>query len=307
MLRNYHIDAALTNISVSYRPSGFIADILAPVVKVDKQSNKYFVWDKVDGFRNNDDLRAPGAVAKTIDFGLSADQYFAEEHSLRTRILWTDIANADVGLNLEITKARKLKESVLLAREYRVAKLLTNPASYDTGMSVALSGTSKWSDPAYAGDPVAEIDAWKAKVRKATGVTPNTIVIPEAVAAVLANNPKFRERFKYTAEDITSGGLPKVIRDLRVIVPGVTGLDTGLSASTPLDDVWGNNIIICYTNPSATPNSEDFSLAYTFRVGDLATRKYENEEEKARYVETEVMEDVKIISKAAGFLVTGVV
>ena len=37
-----HIDAALTNLSVGYQNPAFIADRLAPVVPVRKQSDKYF-------------------------------------------------------------------------------------------------------------------------------------------------------------------------------------------------------------------------------------------------------------------------
>lgn len=56
--KSVHIDAALTNISVSYAPQGFIADIIAPVVPVEKESDKYYVWNRDDTFRTYDDKLA---------------------------------------------------------------------------------------------------------------------------------------------------------------------------------------------------------------------------------------------------------
>ncbi|MCL5271153.1 MAG: hypothetical protein M1457_11550, partial [bacterium] len=66
-----HIDAALTNLSVGYRNPAFIADLLAPVVPVRKQSDKYFIHDAArEAFRASNDRRAPGAEASEVDFTL---------------------------------------------------------------------------------------------------------------------------------------------------------------------------------------------------------------------------------------------
>ena len=48
-----HVDAILTNISVAYlqRAENFIADKVFPVVPVDKQSDKFFTYDKNDWLR----------------------------------------------------------------------------------------------------------------------------------------------------------------------------------------------------------------------------------------------------------------
>jgi hypothetical protein len=58
--RDLHIDTALTNVTVSYNPGGFIADIVAPVVPVSKESDKYYVWSREETLRTFEDLRADG-------------------------------------------------------------------------------------------------------------------------------------------------------------------------------------------------------------------------------------------------------
>ena len=37
--RDMHIDVALSNMAIGYRPEGFIADMIFPLVQVQKQSD----------------------------------------------------------------------------------------------------------------------------------------------------------------------------------------------------------------------------------------------------------------------------
>ncbi len=41
-----HIDVALSNVSIGYQNEEYIADQVFPQVSSDKQSNKYYTWDK---------------------------------------------------------------------------------------------------------------------------------------------------------------------------------------------------------------------------------------------------------------------
>lgn len=305
-VKDLHIDAALTNLSISYAPSGFIADMIAPITTVSKESDKYYVWDRADSFRSFDDKRAPGAVAKTIDFALSTDSYYAEEFALRTRILWREMENADVALKLEQSKTKKLKDALLIGREKRVATLLLATASYASGLSTTYSGTSQWNNGSYAGDAIKEIDAAKEAVRLACGMMPNTIIIPAAVVPVLTNLSSFRDHYKYTANDLSGTGLPAVLRGLRVLVPGVQNTTSNEGASSAaVGDVWGKNIVVAYVDP--TDALDSFTLAKTFRKGSNEVRKYDIEAEKATYVENSILEDVKVVSNVAGYLIKAVI
>lgn len=305
-VKDLHIDAALSNLSISYAPSGFIADLVAPITTVTKESDKYYVWDRADSFRSQDDKRAPGAVAKTIDFGLSTDSYYAEEFALRTRILWREMENADVALKLEQSKTKKLKDALLIGREKRVAALMLATGSYASGLSVTLSGTSQWSHASYAGDIIKEIDAGKEAVRLACGMMPNTIIIPAAVIPTMTNHSTFRDHYKYTANDLAGTGLPPVLRGLKVLVPGVQNTTSNEgAASAAVGDVWGKNIVIAYVDP--TDALDSFTLAKTFRKGSNEVRKYDIDAEKATYVENSILEDVKIVSNVAGYLIKAVI
>ncbi len=247
-------------------------------------------------------------MAKTVDYSISKDNYFCEEYGLRTRILWRDMNNADSVLKLEMNKSRKLVDSLMLGREKRVADLFTTLGTYFDGLSTTKSGTSQWSDAEYTGDPIQEIDNYKELVRKACGQAPNTIILTPDVVTVLTNNAKFKEHYKYTANDIAGNGLPPVLRGLRVVVPGAVGTGANEGQNTvSLADLWGKHIILAYVNPSAEPTVDSFSMAYTFRAKTYETRKYNVDEQRAQYVETNYLEDVKVVSNVAGYLVKNVV
>ena len=79
-----HVDQALTEVSVAYRNSQYVADSIFPVVPVTKQSNKYFIYSK-DNFRTLDDARRPGARANEIEWALSTDTYYCEGARLSRR------------------------------------------------------------------------------------------------------------------------------------------------------------------------------------------------------------------------------
>ena len=55
-----HTDTALTNISIAYRNTEFIATQLFPMVPVNKISGKYYIYTKADWLRREADVRAPG-------------------------------------------------------------------------------------------------------------------------------------------------------------------------------------------------------------------------------------------------------
>lgn len=218
------------------------------------------------------------------------------------------MSNADSVLKLEMNKARKLVDTLLLGREKRVATAFTTLANYASGLSTTYSGVSQWDNGSYVGDPIAEIDAKKELVRQACGMNPNVIVIGAPIVPVLVANAKYRDHYKYTANDIAGNGLPPVLRGLKVLVPGTinTTSNEGAASSTTAD-LWGKNIILAYVNLDKEPMVDSFSFAYTFRPQEYTTRKYNVDEQRAQYIETNYLEAVKIVSNVAGYLIKAVI
>jgi hypothetical protein len=75
--RDVHVDSVLTNISIAYRNPNYIADQVFPVVRVNKQSDLFFVYEKTAWLRNEAAYRAPGTMSQTADYGVTTASYFA--------------------------------------------------------------------------------------------------------------------------------------------------------------------------------------------------------------------------------------
>ena len=189
-----HIDAALTNLSVGYRNPAFIADLLAPVVPVRKQSDKYFIHDaEREAFRRSDDRRAPGAEASEVNFSLSTDNYYAEDHALTSVIPDEERENADPAIQPNIDRTEFLRGKIDLNKEIELAGMLTD-ATVIT-QSTTLSGAAQWSDD--TSDPIKAIEAQKATIMAAVQALPNTLVLPYEVYAKMRLHPKVIERIAY--------------------------------------------------------------------------------------------------------------
>ena len=66
-----HIDAALSNMAVSYKNGNYIAEDIFPSVPVTKQSDKYYVWTKDYWFRSYVQERSPGTDYPEADIELT--------------------------------------------------------------------------------------------------------------------------------------------------------------------------------------------------------------------------------------------
>src|SRR5579862_8851714 len=99
-VQSEHISAPLTDFSLGYHPTGFIADQVYPVVAVKHRNDLYYKWDKPSAFRlersdGYGTMRADGGRAREENFGASTDGYKAIEFALETSITDEERSNAD--------------------------------------------------------------------------------------------------------------------------------------------------------------------------------------------------------------------
>ena len=79
--RQVHIDTAMSRISVAYRNPSYIAEQIFPIVPVQHQSDKYFVFDKASWFRNEAGVRAPGTRGPEVEYSVSSSAYACTEYT----------------------------------------------------------------------------------------------------------------------------------------------------------------------------------------------------------------------------------
>jgi len=300
-----HIDAALTNLSVAYRNPAFISDIVAPVVGVRKQFDRYFIYDSDrEGFRASNDRRAPGAEANEVDFELSTDTYSCDDHALTSVIPDEERDNADPPLQPNIDRTEFLREKIDLNKEIELAGLLTDAAVIT--QSETLSGTGQWSDYTNS-DPVGAIEAKKATIIGSVQQMPNTLILPYEVYSKLRLHPSVLARAIYNTAGIVGPDVLAQIFDVeRVLVPRALKNTANPGQAASMSYVWGKNAILCYVPPR--PALKQVSLAYTFQwnapgsLGGHIVELWREDRRKADVVRVQRYYDQKVIAAGSAYL-----
>lgn len=306
-IRDVHVDQPLSNLSIGYHPAGMVAERVAPPIKVNKESDKYYVWNRDTAFRVDANgemsLRPDKSEAKTVDFAVGTATYSAEEYALNILVSDREKANADSVLRLRESKLRRLQDLMLLEQEIRVSTLLSTGANWDADHT-STPGV-KWDA---ASNVVIEknVDDAKEVVRKAIGMEPNTIVIPAAIAKVVKRDSTVRDLLRYTHSDLlVNGDLPPRLWNLDVIIPGATYTASKEGASSiTYTDVWGENVLLLYVPNEATMDSP--TAVKVFRSSNWEVRSWREEKKRSEAIEVSVIQDEVITSDISGYLYTDV-
>lgn len=305
-----HVAAVLTNVSQSYRNSGYIADRLFPVVPVAKETGVFFVYGK-DAFKRIKTERALGAVSEEYDFGLTTDTYTCDEYSLLSFLDNRILKNQDSPLDLQVDTTEQLVDGIMLDWEKRVATLVGTAANFASDHTVDLSTvgvTRQWN--AASETMQKDVQDGIRVVRRSIGKWPNTIVISPDVAEVMSRDSDILDQVKYTHAELlvndAAGGylLPPRLWGLEVLVPTVVENTANLGQAESMSDVWSDQVLICYVEPR--PGIKKCSMGYTFRSQNFITRVIEAELRKSRAVEVSVVQDEKVVSYDAGYLIDDV-
>lgn len=256
-------DEILTNISVGYPQEGLVGNLLFPSVPVNKQSARYYVFDRAS-WMPEDDVRAPGTEANEIPgMRVSTDTYFADEHMLQTAVTDEEREVAVAPLEPYRDGTEMVTGKILLGRELVQRDLATTVANYATGHSVTLAGTDQWDDP--ASTPIADVKAGKRAVHAAIFRDPNITVIPYEVMSALEDHPDLIDRIRYSERAIlTEEIIASLLGVGRVVVPGIGYNLANPGQAASLGYVWGNDVLMAYVPPRASRRTPAFGYEFTW-------------------------------------------
>ncbi len=296
-----HIDTALTNVSVAYRNRDYIADAVAPLIPVRKQSDKYFIYDPEREFlRVTPDARAPGAEATEVDFQLSTESYFCEDHALEAAIPDEERENADPPLQPDIDRTELLADKIALNREVALEQLLRTASGIN---SHSLDPVEWWNNP--DSDPLAQIRDACQTVFAYAQRRPNAAVLPYAIFDALRHHPKVVERIKYTTADVVGEELLARLLDLdRVLVPCAFRNLARRGQAPVIAPVWGNTAWLLYVPPR--PALKQIMAVATFiwsgpagSVDGWLVERWREPRRKADMIRVQRYYDHKLIAPAA--------
>lgn len=256
-----HTDGPLPNYAAGYKLAEGVADIASPVIVVDKASNKFNTWDAANAFRQVIPIGdAPGGAVPEINPTLSSSSYATVSYALGAFVSTEVTANADSPLRPLQAGVRRVMSALQLARENRVATLLTTTANFDSSVYNTLGAAYKWNGGA-SSDPVADIHL----AMESSQMPLTHMIMSERTFHAFVRNDKVKGYMQYkdgispipSADSVSQLlALPKIL---------IAPMKYQAGSSNAMSYVWGNDVILVRGLPSLPMDQEDVATSYTFR------------------------------------------
>ena len=188
-----HIDQPLTNLTLAYvqEQTNFIADKVFPTVGVNRQSDKYYIYDRAGMNRGGERKPlAPRTEVKRIGMSVSSDSYYADVFGLGMDFDEQTLANEDAALEIRAAGAQTLVNNMLIDREIDFANTFFAASVWGSESTPS----NLWSDYTNS-TPIADVTTARRTMQlKSGGFKPNTMVVGKEVRDILINHPDILAR-----------------------------------------------------------------------------------------------------------------
>lgn len=198
-----HVDRPLTAISIAYLQSQdlFVTDRIFPRVNVQKQSDKYWVYNRSYWNRSEMRPRPPSTETPGGRMAVSTDAYFAEVYGVHMDVDDRVVANADSPLAPRTEATEWVTRQGLLFREMNWVDTYFKPGVWATDVTgvAATPGASQFlqfNDA--ASEPVKVIKDFRTQMHLTSGgFAPNVLVLGYETYNALTEHPSIIDRIKY--------------------------------------------------------------------------------------------------------------
>lgn len=350
---NQSISPLLTNMAMGYLPKlaaptsqggmGFIAKRVFPNVSVAAPAGQYNVWPRGAFLRREMKKLSNFEAPPTIGFEISKRNYSVDRYGIGTNYTALDLTNARIGgtSDAKFIAAKNLLVVTqgVLELELQTANLIQTSGNWSiaiTGVTSAPNANQVIQWDQAASDPVADIDNLRERMRLATGIPFNTMILPIQVFIALKKNANLIDRIKYggTMDRPTEITLSQMIGlfGLNIIVPeGVynTGKEGQADAYSY---IYGKNVWLGFVTdmPSAEVPSAGYHFSWNgdtsigLPVGvaagegpnvfgsvkneeGLFIHRYDTMRPRARWIESELFTTPNVTATDMGLLISSVI
>jgi len=249
-----HVNRLLSKVSVAYKNQIYIAESVAPILLVDKQSDLIATYDKDFWARSVAKKTNPLEPPPIGGYDVAYDSYFCQERSVGEIIPDAQVANQDPPFDARADATEWVTDQLLLEMEI---DFITN--FWKTGVwgadKTGGGDFTKWSTYATS-DPIQDLREWMREIRrKLLGRNPNRLVLGDMTFDVLADHPSLLERVQYGApSDNPSMVTPNLIAQLlgleQVQVGHVVYTTTAEGATTITYTAgYDDDALLCFAPP----------------------------------------------------------
>ena len=259
--RPFIVDPVLTAVAVGYRNEAqtLIADEVLPRVPVGAEKFKWTEYPLEEAFNLPDTRVGRRGRVSQLEFGGTEKTDEVDDHGLETSIPNSDIEAARVAreqkrstYDPEGHSTMMLMDTVLNAREARVAALVQTLNNYAATRRVTLAGNSQFSDYANS-DPITVI---KTGLESTLVYRPNVIAMGQAVWSKLSSHPHIVNAVKgnLTNKGVVSKEAFADLFEIKKVLVGEGWVNTAKPGQpVSLARAWGKHISLLHVNPIARP------------------------------------------------------
>lgn len=301
-----HRNKPLENLSVAYKPMGFIADLLAPKYMVQHESDTYYVYAK-DTMSLPETIRADGAESNQATFNVTTSSYQLVEHALHDDVTDRQRANADTAIKPELDVTEDLTRKILIRREVELMRLIQTTTNW--GNLTSLTSTFAWSANTTLSNPITVMDSVSTQILSQSGVVPNVVALAQASFLAAKEHVSVLDRIKYTSPDsVTPEMLARLWNVGTVLVSKAirNTADEGMTETTTAQSfIMTDTAFVAYIEP--TPKLKMVSALTTFWSNEggspYIVKKWREEKLSADRIECSAMYQAKCIASDAAALI----
>lgn len=311
-----HLDQTLTDYAIAYGPdlaSVFVADRACTLKPVEKQSDKYIIWDKGDFYRAEMQQRADGDKSEGSGQRLSRSTYFAEVWALHTLLTDRQRNAARNEVDVEAAKVRYLMHQAKLRRDLEFASTFFTTGVWSgftdqAGVAGAPGANQfrQWSDYSNS-SPITDITDQISALEITAGV-PGVELVGVTNAAVfraLQNHPDFLDRIKYTGGNERPAAVSREammeIFGLDDLIIGKAAYNTAAEGATAsMSAAFTDNFLLMYRSPTPSDDVPTAATLFSHTEFDQVTAdgaaifSWYDESRRSTYMEVEQAFDQKV-------------
>lgn len=311
--RDLYIDALLTNVSIGYKNAQYIADEIAPMVPVQKQSGIVPKFDQSHWFRDEAKMRAPGTKSYRSGYSTDlTDKYFCNRYSFGAEIADQDRDNTDAPFDLDRQAVELVSDKLQMAREVKFSTDFFKLGVWGTDKTGGTDFT-KWSSYGTS-SPLEDLTTYFDTVEGLIAREPNLLVLGKQVWVKLKWHPDLIDTIKYTQRAQMTVDLFAALLEIEKVLIGraiyTTSAEGTAEASVAYTRIWGKNGLALYT--PRTPALLTPAAIYSFvwkRVANALQyiKRMRDEEREVDIVEANSYFDQKLTAANAGLFLSNAV
>ncbi len=293
-----HVDKLLSNVSVEYKNEEYIADKLCPVVPVEKDSDKYRIYEK--NWRIAEAKRAPKGLAKEFQFNYSLAGYALEQYALKDYVGVDEERNNDQG-SVRADCVENLTDALMRVREDKVAALYTTTS---WSLNVSLASGAAFTDNTTTSNPIPVYDTASATIIANSGKTPNHGFQIHSTYIAVKNHVSILDRIKYTSAEISENVIAALLGVPELYIAKAQKDTAAEGLASVSANFFGNVAFLGWKAPS--PSLRAPSCVYNFENSAPRVRAWQDEERNAEAIEVEMKFIPKVVASLTGYLIKGV-